>query len=186
MRLRNRALIAVVGIAAVMLRGNADRGAATVTVGTAAQLTSALAAANPGTVIELAANTTFTGNFTAAKSGTSSGRITLRGPRSAVLKASGVELTGSYWTIDGFTVTGGQKGLMALSVKNILVNHLKATGIAHEGIHIQHTNSDNVVQDSEVTDTGREYGATAKASTSAPRKATGRVARPTGATGTRR
>jgi hypothetical protein len=89
MRLRNRALIAVVGIAAVMLRGNADRGAATVTVGTAAQLTSALAAANPGTVIELAANTTFTGNFTAAKSGTSSGGITLRGPRSAVLKASG-------------------------------------------------------------------------------------------------
>ena len=75
---------------------------------------------------------------------------------------------------------------MALGVKNTLVNNLKVTGIAHEGIDIQHTSSDSVVQDSEVTDTGGSTAATAKASTSAPRKATGRVARPTGATGTRR
>jgi hypothetical protein len=107
-----------VGTAAVMLTGMPTAAAATMTVGAAAQLTSALAAANPGTVIELAANTTFTGILHGSEERHVQWRITLRGPRSAVLEASGdrgLELTGSYWTIDGFTVTGGKKGLMALA-----------------------------------------------------------------------
>jgi hypothetical protein len=160
MRLRERALITLLGTAALTFASLPAATAATVSVGTTAQLNSALAAATAGTVIELAANTTFTGNFKATKSGTSASRITLKGPRSAVLKASGgrgLELTGSYWTIDGFTITGGQKGLMALGVTNTLVNNLKVTGVGHEGIHFQYTSSDNVVQNSEVTDTGNEY-----------------------------
>jgi membrane protein implicated in regulation of membrane protease activity len=160
MRLRERALLALLGTAAVTLVGGPTASAATVTVSTTAQLNSALAAAAPGTVISLAANTTFTGNFKAAKSGTSSSGITLTGPRSAVLKASGgrgLELTGSYWTLSGFTITGGQKGLMALGVHHTLVDDLKVTGVGHEGIHFQYTSSDNVVRNSEVTNTGLEY-----------------------------
>lgn len=160
MRLRERALIAMLGTAALTFAGIPTATAATVSVGTTAQLTSALAAATPGTIIELAANTTFTGNFKATKSGTSSSKITLKGPRSAVLEATGgrgLELTGSHWTLDGFTITGGQKGLMALGVTNTLVTNLKVTGVGHEAIHFQYTSSDNVVRNNEITDTGKEY-----------------------------
>ncbi|MEC3980635.1 hypothetical protein [Amycolatopsis sp. H20-H5] len=160
MRVRDRALAVLAGMGLLMSSAVTTASAATVNVGTTAQLNSALASATPGTIIQLAANTTFTGNFKAAKSGTASGRITLQGPRSAVLKASGgrtLELTGGYWTLNGFTITGGQKGLMATGVKNTLVDGIKVTGVGHEGIHFQYTSSDNVVQNSEVTDTGNEY-----------------------------
>ena len=160
-RLRKRALVALLGTAALAFIGvQTTASAATVTVSTSAQLTSALAAATPGTVISLAAGTTFTGNFKATKSGTSSSRITLTGPRSAVLKATGgrgLELDASYWTISGFTITGGQKGLMALGSNHTVVDGLKVTGVGHEGIHFQYTSSDNVVRNSEITNTGLEY-----------------------------
>lgn len=160
MRVRERVLAIATGAALLSTLAAYPAQAATVRVGTSAELTSALASVTPGTVIELAANTTFTGNFKAAKSGTSSSRITLKGPRSAVIKASAgrtLELTGSYWNLTGFTVTGGQKGLMATGVKNTVVDGIKVTGVGHEGIHFQYTSTDNVVKDSEVTDTGREY-----------------------------
>jgi hypothetical protein len=158
--MRERVAAVTVGVAALAVVAVPPASGATITVSTSAQLSSALAAAAPGTTIQLAANTTFTGNFKAAKSGTASARITLTGPRSAVVKATGgrtVELTGSYWTLSGFTITGGQKGLMALGVHDTLVDGVKVTAVGHEGIHFQYTSSDNVVQNAEVTDTGREY-----------------------------
>lgn len=160
MRVRERVLAVAAGAALLSTLAAYPAQAATVRVGTSEQLTAALASVTPGTVIELAADTTFTGNFKAAKSGTSSSRITLKGPRSAVIKASAgrtLELTGSYWNLTGFTLTGGQKGLMATGVKNTVVDGIKVTGVGHEGIHFQYTSTDNVVKNSEVTDTGREY-----------------------------
>ncbi|KZB82483.1 right-handed parallel beta-helix repeat-containing protein [Amycolatopsis regifaucium] len=160
MRVRERVLAIATGAALLSTLAAYPALAATVRVGTSEQLTAALASVTPGTVIELAADTTFTGNFKAAKNGTSSSRITLKGPRSAVIKASAgrtLELTGSYWNLTGFTLTGGQKGLMATGVKNTVVDGIKVTGVGHEGIHFQYTSTDNVVKNSEVTDTGREY-----------------------------
>ncbi|WP_410578157.1 hypothetical protein [Amycolatopsis sp. lyj-108] len=160
MRVRERVLAIATGAALLSTLAAYPAQAATVRVGTSEQLTAALASVTPGTVIELAGDTTFTGNFKAAKSGTSSSRITLKGPRSAVIKASAgrtLELTGSYWNLTGFTLTGGQKGLMATGVKNTVVDGIKVTGVGHEGIHFQYTSTDNVVKNSEVTDTGREY-----------------------------
>ncbi|MBE1580042.1 right-handed parallel beta-helix repeat-containing protein [Amycolatopsis roodepoortensis] len=160
MRVRERVLAIATGAALLSTLAAYPAQAATVRVGTSEQLTAALASVTPGTVIELAADKTFTGNFKAAKSGTSSSRITLKGPRSAVIKASAgrtLELTGSYWNLTGFTLTGGQKGLMATGVKNTVVDGIKVTGVGHEGIHFQYTSTDNVVKNSEVTDTGREY-----------------------------
>jgi hypothetical protein len=159
MRPFERIVITLIGACALVSVEVPAASAATVTVRTSAQLTSALSAARPGTVIRLTANTTFVGNFKATKSGTSKSRINLQGPRSAVLKATGgrgLELTGSYWSLDGFTITGGQMGLMALGVHNTLVDNLKVTAVGHEGIHFQHTSTDNVVQNSEVSDTGRQ------------------------------
>ncbi|ANN20322.1 hypothetical protein SD37_35195 [Amycolatopsis orientalis] len=160
MRVRERVLALAAGAALLSTLAAYPAQAATVRVGTSAQLSAALASVTPGTVIELAADTTFTGNFKAAKSGTSSSRITLKGPRSAVIKAAAgrtLELTGSFWNLIGFTITGGQKGLMATGVKNTVVDGVKVTGVGHEGIHFQYTSTDNVVKNSEVTDTGREY-----------------------------
>ncbi|MET9264026.1 right-handed parallel beta-helix repeat-containing protein [Amycolatopsis sp. NPDC004079] len=161
MRVRNRVLAATAGAAALLALATPAASAGTVPVKTSAELKTALASAKPGTTIQLAANTTYTGNFKAAANGTDSGRITLTGPRSAVVQASGgrtIELTGSYWTLSGFTVTGGQKGVMALGVNHTLVDGLKVTGIGNEGIHFQHDSSDNVVQNSEISDTGKENG----------------------------
>ncbi len=160
MRVRERVLAIAAGVAVLSTPAVYPAQAATVRVGTSAQLSAALASITPGTIIELATDTTFTGNFKAAKSGTSSSRITLKGPRSAVIKASAgrtLELTGSYWNLTGFTITGGQKGLMATGVKNTVVDGIKVTGVGHEGIHFQYTSTDNVVKNSEITDTGREY-----------------------------
>ncbi len=160
MRVRERVLTIATGAALLSTLAAYPAQAATVRVGTSEQLTTALASVTPGAIIELAANTTFSGNFKAAKSGTSGSRITLKGPRSAVIKASAgrtLELTGSYWNLTGFTLTGGQKGLMATGVKNTVVDGIKVTAVGHEGIHFQYTSTDNVVKNSEVTDTGREF-----------------------------
>jgi hypothetical protein len=164
MRVRDRILPAcatAVALFALATPAASAGTAQTVPVKTSAELKAALAAAKPGTTIELAADTTYTGNFKATANGSDSQRITLTGPRSAVVKASGgrtIELTGSYWTLSGFTVTGGQKGVMALGVNHTLVDQLKVTGIGNEGIHFQHGSSDNVVQNSEISDTGKENG----------------------------
>jgi nitrous oxidase accessory protein NosD len=47
---------------------------------------------------------------------------------------------------------------MALGVHNTLVDGLKVTGIGNEGIHFQYASSDNVVQNSEISDTGKDNG----------------------------
>jgi hypothetical protein len=164
MRIRERvflAMVAVAGLATATVLTGVTAHAATITVSTSAQLTQALVNVQPGDTIQLAANTTFEGTFKAPKSGTPAQRITLTGPRSAVIDGTGggrtLELTGSYWTIAGFRITGGQKGLMALGVHNTEVNKLKVDGIGHEAIHFQYTSTDNVVRDSEISNTGLEY-----------------------------
>ncbi|QFU87249.1 right-handed parallel beta-helix repeat-containing protein [Amycolatopsis sp. YIM 10] len=150
-------VVASAAFAALTLPGTAS--AAVITVQTGAELSSALSAVKPGDTIQLAAGKTFTGNFKAPVSGTASARITLKGPRDAVLKASGgrgLELTGSYWNLEGFTITGGQKGLMALGVRHTVVSGLRVHHIGHEAIHFQHGSTDNVVRDTEISDTGTQ------------------------------
>jgi uncharacterized Zn ribbon protein len=155
------ATVAVAGLVTTSVLTSTTAAAATITVSTSAQLTQALANVQPGDTVQLAANTTFKGTFKAPKSGTSAKRITLTGPRSAVIDGTGggrtLELTGSYWTITGFRITGGQKGLMALGVHDTEVRSLKVDAIGHEAIHFQYTSTDNVVRDSEISNTGLEY-----------------------------
>ncbi|WP_411074348.1 right-handed parallel beta-helix repeat-containing protein [Streptomyces sp. cmx-4-7] len=133
--------------------------AATIEVTTAAQLKSALTAARPGDTIHLA-DGTYTGNFKATTPGTSSARITLTGSPRAVLTAGGgygLHLNGaSYWTVEGVTVTGGQKGIMADSANGVVIDGVTVHGLDMEGVHFRNSSRNGVLKNSRIYDTGND------------------------------
>ncbi|MHA6779541.1 right-handed parallel beta-helix repeat-containing protein [Pseudonocardia saturnea] len=124
------------------------------------QLTEALAGAHPGTVIAMAPGV-YTGNFVARTTGTEDAPITLCGPREAVLDGGPVDgdytlhLDGvTHWQLRGFTVRGGQKGVMVDGGQRVLVEGLLVEGTGDEGIHLRRHSSDNVVRGNTIRDTG--------------------------------
>ena len=123
-----------------------------VTVSTAAGLTQALAAAGPGTMINLAPGT-YTGTFTLRNAGTAQKPIALCGPRTAVLTAGTTDrgytlyLDGaSYWQVSGFTVRGGLKGVMADNAQANRIEGLLVDGVGDEALHLRRNSSDNLVR----------------------------------------
>lgn len=134
--------------------------APTVHVTTAEQLSAALSAARPGTVIALGPGT-YPGNFTAAAAGTPDAPIALCGGRDAVLDGGGTDsgytlhLDGaSYWQLSGFTVRDGQKGVMIDHGQDNLVANLLIEHTGDEGLHLRRDSSDNTVRGTEIHDTG--------------------------------
>lgn len=144
--------------------------AASVTCSTAACFTSALANAQPGDVITLAAGVTFTGNFVAAKNGTSSAKITIKGASSTnkpILNggttSSGYALyiTGDYYDVRNVKITNAKKGIMLDHANNNWLEYLDVYNIGEEGVHFRDGSSNNVIKNSNVYDTGKlnpEYG----------------------------
>ncbi len=143
-------------------------GGTTVAVGTAAQLTSALAAAKAGDVITLA-DGTYSGKFSSTKSGTAQAPITITGSRNAILNGGALTSgytftlgtknstsTVSYWKLNGFTVTGGQKGVIFDNVQHSVIDGLLVQNIGEEGIHLRNNSSDNIIQNTSVTKTGQD------------------------------
>jgi hypothetical protein len=133
---------------------------ATTTVSTAAQLTAALAAAAPGDVIAMKPGT-YTGNFEGTASGTAADPIALCGGSGAVLDGGDTDKgyvlhlqRAAYWTLAGFTVQNGQKGVMFDDVQHSVIDGLTVTKIGDEAVHLRAGSSDNTVRDSTVTDTG--------------------------------
>lgn len=131
-----------------------------VRVSTADQLTKALAAARPGTVIDLA-DGTYSGRFRASAAGEPSAPIVLRGSRRAVLSggstSSGyaLHLDGArYWVLEGFTVTGGQKGIVLDRTNHTVLRQLDVGRTGHEAVHFRSFSSDNTLADSLVHHTG--------------------------------
>ncbi len=129
-------------------------------VSSAAGLKQALASVQPGETIVLAAGV-YTGDFTAARSGTASAPITLCGSRGAVL--AGQTTTkgytfyldhASWWRVEGFTVEGGQKGVMADGSDHDLLSGLYVHGTGDEGIHLRSFSSDDTISHCVVRDTG--------------------------------
>ncbi|MFF1833320.1 right-handed parallel beta-helix repeat-containing protein [Streptomyces sp. NPDC058231] len=152
-------LLATGGLA---LTSAATAGAAATTVvevSTAAQLKAALAAAAPGDTIRLA-DGTYTGNFKATVPGTAAARITLTGSAAAVLTASGgygLHLNGaSYWTVQGVTVTGGQKGIMADTAEGVVIDSVTVHDLDMEGVHFRKSSADGVIKNSRIYDTGHD------------------------------
>jgi hypothetical protein len=124
-------------------------------------LTAALAAARPGAVIRLAAGT-YAGRFTAAAPGTADAPITLCGPREAVLEGGSVEESGytlhldgaDHWRVAGFSVHGGQKGVMVDRSNVVTIEGLQVTEVGDEAIHLRQGSSDNVVRGNVIRATG--------------------------------
>lgn len=132
----------------------------TAEVSTAAQLTDALSDASPGDVIVMAAGT-YSGSFVASVSGTKDALITLCGPQDAVLDGGDVKgdyvfhLDGAqYWHLVGFSVTNGQKGVMADGTVGSTIENLTVFHIGDEAIHLRKHSTDNRVVGNDISDTG--------------------------------
>jgi hypothetical protein len=134
----------------------------TVSVNSAGALQSALAHPRPGEVIVMAPGT-YAGSFTISQSGTRAAPLTLCGSRSAVL--SGGETANAYtlyldhaswWRIEGFTVEGGQKGVVADGSDHDLIDGLYVHTVGDEGIHLRSFSSNDIIRNCMVRDTGEE------------------------------
>jgi hypothetical protein len=130
------------------------------TVSSASDLKSALSSATPGQTIVLAAGT-YQGDFVASRSGTQQAPITLCGPRGAILEGESVKHGytlhldhASWWHVEGFTVEGGQKGVMTDSVTHDLLYGLYVHSTGDEAIHLRDFSSYNTVSHNIVRDTG--------------------------------
>jgi len=134
--------------------------APTTTVTSAAELEQTLASAAPGDSIELA-DGTFAGNFTTTVSGTEDAPIFLCGSSAAVIDGGDIEgdyalhLDGArHWRLVGFTVSGGQKGIVADGTEWSVFQGLTVSGTGDEAIHLRTHSTDNVVRDTTISDTG--------------------------------
>lgn len=135
--------------------------APTVTVASAAELTTALAGAAPGDSIRLA-DGTYDGKFVATAAGTQAAPVFLCGGAGAVLDAGGVKsgyglhLDGaSWWRLVGFTVRNAQKGVMADGARHSVLQALTVEDIGDEGIHLRAFSTDNLVVGNTVRRTGQ-------------------------------
>ncbi|WP_206422726.1 right-handed parallel beta-helix repeat-containing protein [Nocardioides pantholopis] len=134
--------------------------AATTTVTSTSDLEQALAAAAPGDSIELA-DGTYAGSFATTASGTEEAPIFLCGTSAAVLDGGDVEgdyalhLDGArYWRLVGFTVSGGQKGVVADGTAWSVIQGLTVSGTGDEAIHLRSHSTDSVVRDNAIGETG--------------------------------
>ncbi|HEV3174249.1 MAG TPA: hypothetical protein VGZ32_28125 [Actinocrinis sp.] len=136
--------------------------AATVNVSTADQLTQALAAAQPGTVIQLA-DGTYSGNFSGTAVGTADQPVFLCGGSGAVLDGGSRDTSGgyvfhldnaAYWRLVGFTVQDGQKGVVLDHTDFTVIQGLTVQHLGDEGIHLREFSDDDLVLNNTVTDTG--------------------------------
>jgi hypothetical protein len=132
----------------------------TVRVTTAAELRAALAAAVPGQVIELA-DGVYEGQFTAEAPGSATAPVVLRGSRNAVLDGGGVDtgyalhLDGAdHWRLEGFSVRGGQKGIVLDEVDHAVLSSLDVGHTGMEAVHFRSSSSDNRLEGSSVHHTG--------------------------------
>ncbi|WP_394613293.1 cellulose binding domain-containing protein [Lentzea sp. JNUCC 0626] len=150
-------------------------GGTTVNVSTAAELQSALAGAQAGQTIKLAAGT-YRGSFLAnGKAGTSSQPITLSGPANAVLindgptgeapscpaptagwdSGYGLWLFNSpYWNLTGFTVQESKKGIVLDNSHHTTIDSVSVHHLDEEAVHFRRSSGDSVIRNSTITDTG--------------------------------
>ncbi|MER8236336.1 discoidin domain-containing protein [Streptomyces sp. NPDC094049] len=149
-------------------------GGTVVDVATAAELQTALANAQPGQTIRLAAGE-YRGAFVTQKAGTASAPITLTGPPSAALvndgpsgtapscpapgggwdSGYGLWLYGApYWKLTGFTVKESKKGVVLDNSHHVTVDGLNIHHVDEEGIHFRRSSADGVIQNSTITHTG--------------------------------
>ncbi|NGO69585.1 right-handed parallel beta-helix repeat-containing protein [Streptomyces boncukensis] len=150
------ALLATGGLAA----GSAPAGAGTrdtVEVHDAAELKDALAQARGGDTIRLA-DGVYRGNFKTSRAGGAGSPVTLTGSPDAVLTAGGgygLHLNrASHWNLRGFTVTGGQKGIVMDGADGVHIDGVTVHGLDMEAVHWRSSSSDGSIRNSTIRDTG--------------------------------
>jgi parallel beta-helix repeat protein len=126
----------------------------TITVRNSAELRAALVHAGPGTKIQLALGV-YSGHFELnGKTG-----VTIEGPKNAILNGGNNGYTLHLnncrnITLTGFTVSGGQKGIVLDGSNKSLLNNLTVKDTGMEGIHFRRNSSYNVLQNSNIDNTG--------------------------------
>ncbi|MGI5128851.1 right-handed parallel beta-helix repeat-containing protein [Pseudonocardia sp. CA-107938] len=142
------------------VRTVADCGTGVTLVDGTAALVAAIAGARPGTVIALQPGR-YAGPVVVTSAGGADAPITLCGPRDAVVDGGAIEdgytvhvAGASRWTLRGFTVRGGQKGVMLDGAQHVVLDGLLVTGTGDEGVHLRRNSTDNVVRGLTVRDTG--------------------------------
>ena len=140
--------------------GSCPSGLEGTVVASAGELVDAAASATAGTVIVLAAGN-YSGEFSLTASGDEANRITLCGPRDAVLDGgdtgNGYTLhlqAASYWTLAGFSVSGGQKGVMLDGSSNNTISGLRISNVGDEALHLRAHSTDNLLENNEISTTG--------------------------------
>lgn len=149
-------------------------GGPVVDVSNAAQLQSALAAAQPGQTIRLAAGE-YRGAFATRRAGTAGAPITLSGPAGAVLVNDGPSgaapscpvpgggwdsgyglwlYDAPYWKLTGFTVQDSKKGVVLDNSHHVTLDGLSVHHVDEEAVHFRRSSSDGVIQNSTITHTG--------------------------------
>ena len=139
--------------------GDASGPRGLIEVGDASELKSALSEAAAGDTIQLA-DGTYEGNFKTSNAGTEGSPITLTGSDKAVLKAGGgygLHLDGAgHWNLRGFTVTGGQKGVVMDGADGVHIDGITVHDLDMEGVHWRESSSDGSIKNSTVRDTGHD------------------------------
>jgi hypothetical protein len=152
-----------------------------VEVSTAAQLSTALTAAQPGQTIRLAPGI-YSGAFLGRAAGTAATPITVTGPATAILTnpdsagtnpgcsvpapgfdpGYGFWLYGAaHWNLTGFTVTGAAKGIMIDASPHVTIDGVHVHDIGDEGVHFRRSSADGIIRNSRITRTGTaqpQYG----------------------------
>ena len=159
------ALVLVLGISSVIVSSRPVSAVTTCptgqTVSTAAQLTAALAAATPGTVINLVGGVTYVGPFTVTNSGTQAAPITLCGPSNAIVDGKGksriFHLNGAnWWNVSGFEMRNGNKGLGLTNANHNNISDLYIHATSGASAHINTFSSDNLFDHLTLRDAGAE------------------------------
>jgi len=138
---------------------SAEAASARITVSTATELTQVLSSATAGQTIALK-DGTYRGEFVLANSGTSGSPIVLTGSRSAILTTGsqdsgyGLNVTGDYVTLKGFSVNDSGKGIVLDGSNKSKIVGVAVGMIGSEGIHVRTSSRDVVVSDSVVHNTG--------------------------------
>jgi hypothetical protein len=101
---------------------------------------------------------TLSGDFVVANAGTKEAPIALCGD--AVLAGPSLEhgytlhITADWWLISGLTITGGAKGVVLDHASHVVLRDLEVHHTGNEGIHFRAGSSDDVLERSNVHDTG--------------------------------
>ncbi|MDJ1133182.1 right-handed parallel beta-helix repeat-containing protein [Streptomyces iconiensis] len=121
-------------------------------------LKDALARVAPGDTIRLA-DGTYTGNFKTTRAGDKGSPITLTGSAGAILTAGGgygLHLNGAgHWNLKGFTVTGGQKGIVMDGADGVHIDGVTVRDLDMEAVHWRKSSSDGSIRNSTIRDTGK-------------------------------